>query len=143
MNQSVSNGGVISFDMQIESNKSLNVFANHSIGSHKMISNATETSVAGDTGQSASNTNEYLLQYVKKILTIADIGYSISLVVLVVALLILTCIRRLRSPRNNLHLQLFISFIMRCSSHLIRRLYLRGAYSTEVSRDIRRKQIAR
>lgn len=53
---------------------------------------------------------------------IADIGYLLSLLTLVFALLILTCIKRLRCPKNNLHLQLFISFIIRCVFHWVRRL---------------------
>lgn len=55
---------------------------------------------------------------------IADIGYLLSLLTLVFALLILTCIKRLRCPKNNLHLQLFISFIIRCWFHWVQRLFL-------------------
>lgn len=59
-----------------------------------------------------------------RIQLIADIGYLLSLLALVFALLILTCIKRLRSPKNNLHLQLFISFIIRCWFHWIQRLFV-------------------
>lgn len=73
-----------------------------------------------------------------RILKLADIGYSISLITLVLALFILTCVRRLRSPRNHLHLQLFISFIIRCTLHLIRRHVLqKNDYDLNVSQYLR------
>lgn len=59
---------------------------------------------------------------------IADIGYLISLLTLAFALLILTCIKRLRCPKNNLHLQLFISFMIRCGCHWIKRLLVHGTW---------------
>lgn len=68
------------------------------------------------------NNSELIEAHSDRIQLIADIGYSISLLTLLFALLILTCMKRLRNPKNNLHLQLFISFIIRCSSHLMRNL---------------------
>lgn len=59
---------------------------------------------------------------------IADIGYMVSLLTLAFALLILTCIKRLRCPKNNLHLQLFISFMIRCGCHWIKRLFVHGTW---------------
>lgn len=66
---------------------------------------------------------------------IADIGYLLSLLTLIFALLILTCIKQLRSPKNNLHLQLFLSFIIRCSFHWIQRLFVHGQLSETYSMD--------
>ncbi|XP_075680754.1 uncharacterized protein LOC113799705 isoform X2 [Dermatophagoides pteronyssinus] len=51
---------------------------------------------------------------------ISHLGYSISFISLVVAFFILVYVKRLRCPRNSLHLQLFISFIMRSSMYLIK-----------------------
>ncbi|KAG8181271.1 hypothetical protein JTE90_018790 [Oedothorax gibbosus] len=46
---------------------------------------------------------------------ISQVGYSVSLSLLLIACLLLGSVRRLRCPRNNLHLQLFASFILRAS----------------------------
>lgn len=70
------------------------------------------------------NSSELLEENMDRIQLIADIGYLLSLLTLLFALLILTCIKRLRSPKNNLHLQLFISFMIRCWFHLIISLFL-------------------
>ncbi|XP_035215096.1 parathyroid hormone/parathyroid hormone-related peptide receptor-like isoform X2 [Stegodyphus dumicola] len=51
---------------------------------------------------------------------ISQAGYSISLTLLVIACLLLATVKRLRCPRNNLHLQLFASFILRASASLFR-----------------------
>lgn len=69
--------------------------------------------------QTFTNVTDLEEAHADTIQTIADIGYLLSLLTLVFALLILTCIKRLRCPKNNLHLQLFISFIVRCMLHLI------------------------
>ncbi|XP_023244591.1 secretin receptor-like, partial [Centruroides sculpturatus] len=44
---------------------------------------------------------------------ISKTGYSVSFSTLIVAFLILASIRKLRCPRNSLHMHLFLSFIMR------------------------------
>ncbi|KAF7494422.1 Parathyroid hormone/parathyroid hormone-related peptide receptor [Sarcoptes scabiei] len=55
---------------------------------------------------------------------ISHLGYSISFLSLVIAFLVLVYVkffcRRLRCPRNSLHLQLFVSFIIRSSMYLIK-----------------------
>ncbi|CAG7728508.1 unnamed protein product, partial [Allacma fusca] len=43
----------------------------------------------------------------------SQIGYAVSLVSLVLALIILISIKRLRCPRNTLHMHLFVSFFLR------------------------------
>lgn len=65
-----------------------------------------------------------LIEHISSIQMISDIGYLLSLLTLVFALLILTCIKRLRSPKNNLHLQLFLSFIIRCCLHWVQKLFV-------------------
>jgi len=76
------------------------------------------------TSQLKNDSDHLIYENLDRIQLIADIGYLLSLLTLVFALLILTCIQRLRCPKNNLHLQLFISFIIRCWFHWIQRLFL-------------------
>lgn len=75
---------------------------------------------------------ELLVDNLDAIQLISDIGYLVSLLTLVFALLILTCIKRLRSPKNNLHLQLFLSFIIRCILHWIQRVLVVHGSDDEV-----------
>ncbi|CAK6955370.1 growth hormone releasing hormone receptor%2C like [Scomber scombrus] len=51
--------------------------------------------------------------YFATVKLIYTVGYSISLVVLTVAVLILLLFRRLRCARNCIHIQLFITFILK------------------------------
>ncbi|XP_022241562.1 parathyroid hormone/parathyroid hormone-related peptide receptor-like [Limulus polyphemus] len=51
---------------------------------------------------------------------ISKIGYSVSFSTLIVALLILVFLRKLRCPRNNLHMHLFMSFMMRALMFLLK-----------------------
>ncbi|XP_054720839.1 secretin receptor-like [Uloborus diversus] len=60
--------------------------------------------------------------HIPVIRAISQVGYSISLTLLLIACLVLGSIKRLRCPRNNLHLQLFLSFILRASVTLLRDL---------------------
>lgn len=62
----------------------------------------------------ADSTNSSLVQNALPVLkTMSQIGYSLSLVSLVAASAVLATIKKLRCPRNMLHLHLFASFIMR------------------------------
>lgn len=84
---------------------------------------ANALDLADDAAAAISANNEtepMMFQHVKTINDIADIGYLLSLLTLIFALFILTCIKRLRNPKNNIHLQLFISFIIRCVFHMIK-----------------------
>lgn len=58
--------------------------------------------------------------HVMNIKTMAKVGYSISFLTLIVAASILASVRRLRCPRNQLHLQLFLSFIVRAFMFLLK-----------------------
>ncbi|XP_067000384.2 secretin receptor [Anabrus simplex] len=60
--------------------------------------------------------------YVPAIKTISQIGYGVSLVSLVIAFCILATIKKLRCPRNMLHMHLFVSFIMRAFMAILKDL---------------------
>ncbi|KZC13461.1 Parathyroid hormone/parathyroid hormone-related peptide receptor [Dufourea novaeangliae] len=51
---------------------------------------------------------------------VSQIGYATSFSMLVVAMIIFSLLRKLRNPRNRLHMHLFASFIMRAFMALIR-----------------------
>ncbi|KAG7199215.1 hypothetical protein KM043_018086 [Ampulex compressa] len=51
---------------------------------------------------------------------VSQIGYASSLVVLIVAMLVFSLLRKLRNPRNRLHMHLFASFIMRAFMALLK-----------------------
>ncbi|XP_076378981.1 secretin receptor [Megalopta genalis] len=51
---------------------------------------------------------------------VSQIGYTVSFATLVIAMIIFSLIRRLRNPRNRLHMHLFASFIMRAFMTLLR-----------------------
>ncbi|XP_076330114.1 uncharacterized protein LOC143235803 [Tachypleus tridentatus] len=51
---------------------------------------------------------------------ISKIGYTVSFSALIVAFLILAFLRKLRCPRNNLHMHLFISFLMRALMFILK-----------------------
>ncbi|XP_050473864.1 secretin receptor-like [Bombus huntii] len=51
---------------------------------------------------------------------VSQIGYTTSFTMLVIAMIIFSLLRKLRNPRNRLHMHLFASFIMRAFMALIR-----------------------
>ncbi|KAG0442765.1 hypothetical protein HPB47_015620 [Ixodes persulcatus] len=51
---------------------------------------------------------------------ISKIGYTVSFISLIVAFIILASVRKLRCPRNSLHMHLFLSFILRALAVLVK-----------------------
>ncbi|XP_054933567.1 parathyroid hormone/parathyroid hormone-related peptide receptor-like isoform X1 [Dermacentor andersoni] len=51
---------------------------------------------------------------------ISKIGYTVSFISLLIAFTILASVKKLRCPRNNLHLHLFMSFIFRALAVLVK-----------------------
>ncbi|XP_008405245.2 growth hormone releasing hormone receptor, like [Poecilia reticulata] len=68
--------------------------------------------------------------YFATVKLIYTIGYSISLGVLAVAVFILLMFRRLRCARNFIHIQLFLSFILKSVSVFIKDANLFPSYDT-------------
>ncbi|XP_034946658.1 vasoactive intestinal polypeptide receptor 1-like [Chelonus insularis] len=52
--------------------------------------------------------------------TISKIGYTSSLTTLILAMIIFSLLKKLRNPRNRLHMHLFASFIMRAFMALLK-----------------------
>ncbi|GFU06548.1 hypothetical protein NPIL_470641 [Nephila pilipes] len=73
-------------------------------------------------GNPVQDDGHVFVVHIPVIKAISQVGYSVSLTLLLIACILLGSVRRLRCPRNNLHLQLFASFILRASVSLIRDL---------------------
>ncbi|XP_068083144.1 secretin receptor-like [Anabrus simplex] len=58
--------------------------------------------------------------YIPALKIISQVGYGVSLASLTVAFCILASIKKLRCPRNMLHMHLFVSFIMRAFMALLK-----------------------
>ncbi|XP_033610284.1 parathyroid hormone 2 receptor isoform X5 [Cryptotermes secundus] len=70
--------------------------------------------------------NPLISEYFPALKTIAQVGYTVSLSTLVIACCILATIKKLRCPRNMLHLHLFVSFIMRAFMALLKDILFVG-----------------
>uniref|UniRef100_A0A0A9W7W3 Parathyroid hormone 2 receptor n=2 Tax=Lygus hesperus TaxID=30085 RepID=A0A0A9W7W3_LYGHE len=78
-------------------------------------------SVCMDTGPPSVTTD--VEKYVKPIKTISAVGYAVSLTTLAVAFVILASFKRLRCPRNVLHMHLFVSFMLRAGMRFLRDIF--------------------
>ncbi|XP_031367353.1 secretin receptor-like [Apis dorsata] len=64
---------------------------------------------------------KYLLnKWLPIVKIISQIGYSMSFTMLIIAMIIFSLLRKLRNPRNRLHMHLFASFIMRAFMTLVK-----------------------
>ncbi|XP_048509630.1 secretin receptor-like [Athalia rosae] len=61
-----------------------------------------------------------LKKWLPVIKTVSQVGYASSFTTLVIAFVIFSLIRKLRNPRNRLHMHLFVSFIMRAFMALLK-----------------------
>uniref|UniRef100_A0A3Q2Z8A3 Glucagon receptor a n=1 Tax=Hippocampus comes TaxID=109280 RepID=A0A3Q2Z8A3_HIPCM len=80
-------------------------------------------------------------QYYSHIRIMYTVGYSLSLVALVLALSILICFRKLHCMRNNIHMNLFASFILRALSILIKDALMESIFSLNLNAMTLARQI--
>ncbi|CAK9818720.1 Parathyroid hormone/parathyroid hormone-related peptide receptor [Anthophora quadrimaculata] len=67
--------------------------------------------------------NDTLIQkFVPIVRTISKVGYTVSFFTLVVAFFILAVVKKLRCPRNMLHMHLFASFMLRAFMELMKNI---------------------
>ncbi|XP_036712854.1 secretin receptor isoform X3 [Balaenoptera musculus] len=66
------------------------------------------------------SSNEKRYEYLLKLKVMYTVGYSSSLVMLLVALSVLCAFRKLHCTRNYIHMHLFVSFILRALSNFIK-----------------------
>lgn len=68
-----------------------------------------------------------IAQYVPFVKAVSHIGYGVSLATLLIAFCILASFKKLRCPRNKLHMHLFVSFIFRAFTTLLKdSLFIKG-----------------
>ncbi|XP_055506126.1 growth hormone-releasing hormone receptor-like [Leucoraja erinacea] len=81
--------------------------------------------------ESMPTSDHPVVWYFITIQTIYTVGYSLSLIVLSIAVVILLIFRNLHCNRNYIHIQLFISFILRSLSVMIKDAVLFGNANTD------------
>lgn len=68
-----------------------------------------------------------IAQYVPVVKTVSHIGYGVSLATLLISLCVLATFKKLRCPRNKLHMHLFVSFMLRGFTTLLKdSLFVQG-----------------
>ncbi|CAL8110522.1 unnamed protein product [Orchesella dallaii] len=93
------------------------------------ITNSTWTNYSQCTthGHSIAPPDQLIANWLPVIKRISQVGYSVSFVTLVIALFILLSIKKLRCPRNTLHMHLFVSFMCRAFMALLKdSLFIEG-----------------
>ncbi|KAK4872460.1 hypothetical protein RN001_014489 [Aquatica leii] len=111
---------------------------------HKYWTNYTqcfgsdEATVLVDLSDEFSKINGSIItEYLQLIKSIPRVGYTISLCTLIVAFIIMFTIKKLHCPRNNLHMNLFASFIFRAFLSLLKDIiFIKGV---GLSRDLKYK----
>ncbi|KAG9430962.1 secretin receptor [Apis mellifera carnica] len=66
------------------------------------------------------NFESLLNKWLPVVRIVSQIGYSTSFAMLIIAMIIFSLLRKLRNPRNRLHMHLFASFIMRAFMTLVK-----------------------
>ncbi|ELT96601.1 hypothetical protein CAPTEDRAFT_130410, partial [Capitella teleta] len=85
-----------------------------------------------------SHENEFYFQdHIPKIHIIFSVGYGLSLITLLAAVILMSLFKKLRCPRTTLHVHLFVSFIVRAAvSFLKENLFVGGVgLEKDVIRD--------
>ncbi|BFZ02420.1 hypothetical protein BsWGS_05457 [Bradybaena similaris] len=70
---------------------------------------------------------DFIKAHMGKIRLMYNVGYGVSLASLVLSVLIMVSFKKLHCPRNNIHVNLFISFILRASISFMKENLLVGA----------------
>ncbi|XP_014296143.1 parathyroid hormone/parathyroid hormone-related peptide receptor [Microplitis demolitor] len=84
--------------------------------------NAQLVTVLMDLPEMQSDNATLVKKYLPVVKIISTVGYAVSLSALIVAFCILAIIKKLRCPRNMLHMHLFASFIMRAFMALLKEI---------------------
>uniref|UniRef100_A0A674I7F6 Gastric inhibitory polypeptide receptor n=1 Tax=Terrapene triunguis TaxID=2587831 RepID=A0A674I7F6_9SAUR len=75
------------------------------------------------------------MRFLEQFRLMYTVGYSLSLVSLLLALLLLLAFRKLRCTRNYIHVNLFLSFMLRAISILTRDALLRVRFSKDLRHE--------
>ncbi|XP_065277035.1 gastric inhibitory polypeptide receptor [Emys orbicularis] len=75
------------------------------------------------------------MRFLEQFRLMYTVGYSLSLVSLLLALLLLLAFRKLRCTRNYIHVNLFLSFMLRAVSILTRDALLRVRFSKDLRHE--------
>ncbi|TFJ95642.1 succinate dehydrogenase flavoprotein subunit [Platysternon megacephalum] len=75
------------------------------------------------------------MRFLEQFRLMYTVGYSLSLVSLLLALLLLLAFRKLRCTRNYIHMNLFLSFMLRAVTILTRDALLRMRFSKDLQHE--------
>ncbi|XP_045059051.2 secretin receptor isoform X2 [Desmodus rotundus] len=105
---------------QMLTSRSGSMFRNCTQGGWSEIFPRPDLACGVNVNDSSKETNQKRHEYLLKLKVMYTVGYSSSLVMLLVALSILCSFRRLHCTRNYIHMHLFVSFILRALSIFIK-----------------------